>query len=97
MRFIRAKMKKSTKQSGKRPTGRAGGGKGTRSLTTLASVDPALARRLLLTFGKKDKASRWLHSKVLALGGLSPLEVLAAGERSRVLQILGRIDHGTYS
>jgi putative toxin-antitoxin system antitoxin component (TIGR02293 family) len=47
--------------------------------------------------GTADKASRWLRTPIVALGGRAPIDLIdtdvGAGE---VLNVLGRLDHGVF-
>lgn len=67
----------------------------------LSQVEPpvALSESLLLraveVFGKTEKASSWLNSRLNELGGRTPLEVAATTDgRARVLGILHDLEFG---
>lgn len=66
-------------------------------LGQLETLDPEIAAEVVRVFDDRDKAATWLASPIWALGGNSPLRALAAGNRQEVLEVLGRIEHGTYS
>ena len=53
--------------------------------------------RAMEVFGDKDRALRWLHAPVRALGNQTPVSLLDSKEGvSRVEDVLGQIEHGTW-
>lgn len=57
-------------------------------------TDVAL-KRLLEVFGDEASARGWLYFKVPALGFKRPIDVMREeGGVEKVLQVLGRIEHG---
>ena len=62
------------------------------------TVPDPIRHRALEVFGDEDKAGEWLTTKISALGGQMPMDILisADGEKE-VLAILGRIEHGVFS
>lgn len=61
-------------------------------------VPDPIRHRVLEVFGNEEKAGEWLTTKISALGGQMPMDILisADGEKE-VLAILGRIEHGVFS
>ncbi len=66
-------------------------------LCRLESLDPEVAARAIDVFADRGKAASWLSRPNRALGHVTPLRVLARGGRQEVLDVLGRILHGTPS
>jgi len=65
----------------------------------LKRLDPELHTLVLLTFGETGRAATWMSQPSAGLGGLSPYQWLAAGNRARVVSTLHAIerrfgDHG---
>ena len=47
------------------------------------------------TFANQDKADRWLHKKLIALGGRTPMELIRTDSGARVVEnLLARISWG---
>lgn len=63
-------------------------------LDLLREIDPEVAEQAVYIFHDKTDAARWLASPVLTLGGVTPLQALAAGKRMDVLRILYGILYG---
>ena len=58
----------------------------------------ALLERAYTVFGDEDNARVWLNSPVRALGNRVPLEYAKTEPGANlVMQILGRLEHGSYS
>lgn len=62
------------------------------------SLSESVRRRALEVFGGEASAAEWLTTKIMALGGHTPIDTLmrADGEEE-ILAILGRIEHGVFS
>ena len=62
------------------------------------SVPESVRRRALEVFGDEASAAEWLTTRIMALGGQTPVDTLmrAKGEEE-VLAILGRNEHGICS
>lgn len=62
------------------------------------AVPETLRRRVLEVFGDEASAAAWLTTKIMVMGGQTPIDTLmrADGEEE-VLTILGRIEHGVFS
>jgi hypothetical protein len=67
---------------------------GCRAIGTLLSTDPELVEALLATFESRDEAAPWLVSRTTGFGGSSALELLAQGERARVMHVLNHLRYG---
>jgi putative toxin-antitoxin system antitoxin component (TIGR02293 family) len=54
--------------------------------------------RAVEVFKTEDRATRWLKSRILALGNARPLDLLdTTTGAGMVIAVLGRIEHGVYS
>ncbi len=54
--------------------------------------------RAVEVFKTEERATRWLKSRILALGNARPLDLLdTSAGAGMVISILGRIEHGVYS
>ncbi len=54
--------------------------------------------RTVEVFKTEERATRWLKSRILALGNARPLDLLDTSTGAgMVISILGRIEHGVYS
>ncbi|HET6420807.1 MAG TPA: antitoxin Xre/MbcA/ParS toxin-binding domain-containing protein [Geobacteraceae bacterium] len=54
--------------------------------------------RAVEVFKTEERATRWLKSRILALGNARPLDLLDTSTGAgMVITILGRIEHGVYS
>jgi putative toxin-antitoxin system antitoxin component (TIGR02293 family) len=54
--------------------------------------------RTVEVFKTEERATRWLKSRILALGNARPLDLLDTSTGANmVISILGRIEHGVYS
>lgn len=62
----------------------------------LRVVDPELADSALDTLRSEGSAASWLARKHAYFGMSSAYGALEAGERDRVMQMLGAIKHGIY-
>ena len=58
-------------------------------------VYPDVAKALLMVFGKPDAAGAYLCSRAYALGGKTPLSLIASGKSQDVIDELTRIEGGT--
>ena len=64
----------------------------------LVSVSRLLANALELFEGDKEATLRWFTAPNRALGGLSPIEVVATETGSReVEKLIGRLEHGVFT
>jgi len=67
-------------------------------LVAFRTVPDPIRRRALEVFGGEEKAGEWLTTKITALGGQTPIDLLARAEgEEEVLKVLGRIEHGVFS
>lgn len=58
----------------------------------------ALHEKTIEVFGNEEKARIWLNNPVKALGDCIPLEYARTEPGARlVMQVLGRLEHGSYS
>jgi len=65
----------------------------------LEVIDPELANDgldLMVGAGAREVLAHYLTESIPALGGATCYEMLASGERARVLQLFGAIRHGVY-
>ncbi|SIT41797.1 hypothetical protein BN2476_300199 [Paraburkholderia piptadeniae] len=67
---------------------------GCRAIGVLRATDPELVDALLATFESHDEAAAWLVGRTIGFGGSSALELLAQGERERVMQVLNHLRYG---
>jgi hypothetical protein len=67
---------------------------GFRAIGALRSIDPELVDELLATFESMNEAAPWLVSRTIGFGGSSALELLAQGERQRVMHVLNHLRYG---
>ncbi|MEX3932160.1 hypothetical protein AB4Y32_10175 [Paraburkholderia phymatum] len=67
---------------------------GLRAIGALRSTDPELVDELLATFESRGEAASWLVSRTIGFGGFSALELLAQGERERVMHVLNHLRFG---
>ncbi len=63
-------------------------------LDHLREIDPEVAERAVYVFDDKTDAAHWLAKPVLSLGGVTPLQALAAGRREDVLRVLDQLFYG---
>ena len=67
-------------------------------LVAFRTVPDPIRRRALEVIGDEDKAGEWLTTKIAALGGQTPIDLLTRAEgEEEVLKVLGRIEHGVFS
>lgn len=66
-------------------------------LNRLEAIDPEVAKRTIELFDDRGDAAIWLASRHPCFHGLNPYQVIASGKRQEVLDLLGRIEHGTFS
>lgn len=59
----------------------------------LLEYDPGVAEYAVRVFGSRRLAAAWA-AKVKGGSGLSPIEMVAVGERDAVIDMLRRIEHG---
>lgn len=64
------------------------------TLNLLRDIDPEVVERAVYVFHDKTDAANWLTSPVITLGGITPLQALAAGRREDVLRVLNEIFYG---
>lgn len=65
----------------------------------LEAIDPELVKDgldLMTSPSAREVLAHYLTEPIPALGGATCYEVLASGERARVLQLFGAIRHGVY-
>jgi len=65
----------------------------------LEAIDPELVNdglELMAGAGAREVLAHYLTESIPALGGATPYEMLASGERARVIQLFGAIRHGVY-
>lgn len=61
-------------------------------------VPESVRRRALDIFGDEASAAEWLTTRIVALGGQTPIDTLMRVDgEEEVLTILGRIEHGVFS
>jgi len=61
-------------------------------------VPESVRLRALEVFGDEASAAEWLTTRIVALGGQTPIDTLMrVDEEEEVLAILGRIEHGICS
>ena len=63
----------------------------------LERLDPETATLAKDTFANRQKASHWFTHEVQSLGGVTPWQCIAEGNRDRVHNTLYAIQHGTYA
>ncbi|TRO79126.1 antitoxin Xre/MbcA/ParS toxin-binding domain-containing protein [Desulfuromonas acetexigens] len=62
------------------------------------TLPESVRRRALEVFGDEASAAEWLTTRIVALGGQTPVDtLLRANGEEEVLAILGRIEHGVFS
>mgnify|MGYP000941389626 CR=1 FL=1 len=62
------------------------------------TLPESVRRRALEVFGDEASAAEWLTTRIVALGGQTPVDTLMrVGGEEEVLTILGRIEHGVFS
>lgn len=62
------------------------------------TLPESVRRRALEVFGHEANAAEWLTTRIVALGGQTPVDTLMrANGEEEVLAILGRIEHGICS
>lgn len=63
----------------------------------LEAIDPELVKDgLALWAGAREDLAHYLTESVLAMGGATCYELLAAGERARVIQLFNAMRYGVY-
>lgn len=65
----------------------------------LEAIDPELVNdglELMTGAGAREVLAHYLSESIPALGGATCYEMLASGERARVIQLFGAIRHGVY-
>lgn len=65
----------------------------------LEAIDPELVKNgldLMTDPSAREVLAHYLAEPIPALGGATCYEMLASGERARVLQLFGAIRHGVY-
>lgn len=65
----------------------------------LEAIDPELVDdglELMVGAGAREALAHYLTLSIPALGGATCYEMLASGERTRVIQLFGAIRHGVY-
>ena len=63
-----------------------------------ASFPSGKAERFAVdVFGSAERAESWMNEPNPALGGLTPLNAVAAKRQGEVIQVLGRIQSGVLS
>jgi hypothetical protein len=67
---------------------------GCRAIGVLRATDTELVDALLATFESHDEAATWLVGRTIGFGGSSALELLAQGERARVMHVLNHLRYG---
>lgn len=68
-------------------------------LAALEAIDPALVDaglELMAGAGARKALAEYLTESISALGGATCYEMLASGERTRVIQYFGAIRYGVY-
>lgn len=72
--------------------------KSTLDNAVLRAIPENILRRAMDVFGDEETVAEWLTSKIVALGGNTPIDTLARknGEED-VLMLLMRIEHGVIS
>jgi uncharacterized protein (DUF2384 family) len=60
-------------------------------------MDQELMAAAIRVLGDSAKALGWFKTPSVALGGLSPEDLLSRGETGTVMAELGRIEYGVYS
>jgi hypothetical protein len=64
----------------------------------LQTLPESVRCRALEVFGAEASAAEWLTTRIVALGGHTPVDTLMrANGEEEVLAILGRIEHGVFS
>lgn len=66
-------------------------------LSRLEALDPEMAKRTIEALNDRSKAALWLATRHPCFHGHVPYQVIASGQRQDVLDVLGRIGHGTFS
>jgi hypothetical protein len=66
-------------------------------LDRLEDIDPEVAKRTIEALNDRSKAALWLATRHPCFRGHVPYQVIACGQRQDVLDVLGRIEHGTFS
>jgi len=62
------------------------------------TVPETIRCRALEVFGDEASAAEWLTTRITALGGQTPIDLLMRAEgEEEVLKVLGRIEHGVFS
>ncbi|MGE4345646.1 MAG: antitoxin Xre/MbcA/ParS toxin-binding domain-containing protein [Geoalkalibacter sp.] len=62
------------------------------------TLPESVRRRALEVFGDEANAAEWLTTRIVALGGQTPVDtLLRANGEEEVLAVLGRIEHGVFS
>lgn len=62
----------------------------------LSELDPEVVAQLTAVISNPVDAMRWFNTPAVALEHVSPLCMLASGQRDRVLRFMARIEHGVY-
>lgn len=66
-------------------------------LARLETQDPEFVSRVIAAIGDRHVAALWMIWSNRVLGGVSPLRIVANGNRQAVLNVLGRIEQGVLS
>lgn len=63
-------------------------------MAELRDLDRELVDKALEVFGDQSATAAWLAAERRVLGGKSPLQAMADGQRNEVLALLAAIEHG---
>lgn len=66
-------------------------------LSRFESLDPEMAKRTIEALNDRRKAALWLATHHPCFRGRVPYQLIASGQRQDVLDVLGRIENGTFS
>jgi hypothetical protein len=66
-------------------------------LSRFETLDPEMAKRTIEALNDRSKAALWLATRHPCFRGHIPYQLIASGQRQDVLDVLGRIEHGTFS
>jgi hypothetical protein len=62
------------------------------------TVPETIRCRALEVFGDEVSAAEWLTTRITAMGGQTPIDILTRAEgEEELLKVLGRIEHGVFS
>ncbi len=61
------------------------------------TAEKDLVQKMIKVLETKEMALDWFYSRIQALGNKRPYDLCKEGEKYKVEQLLGRIEHSVYS